>query len=112
MTVFYLGCWSEVGHHMHASDGGLTRGRLPFELDDPGRWGTLYAKQHERKLHHVDGWTVLSMADNTVDTRPGSHMTFAMVGTHSTEDAERHARAAFPFIWERVDRATPQESTP
>ena len=106
MTVFYMGCWDRVGHYLAGPDPSVMPESIRGDkLDNPKRWGTEYGKQHIRYLHHVDGWTVLSMADRTVDTRPGSHATFAMAGTLTKDEAEALARAAFPTIWARVDAA-------
>lgn len=116
--IFYCGCLDVPGHYVSSvppiGEGdpdprpASLRG---YRLDHAERWGTLYAPEHVRKVTHVEGWTVLSMCDYTVDKRPNSHITFAMEGTLSVSEAEARARIAYPSIWKRVDdRATPRRA--
>lgn len=105
--MYYCGQRGRNGHYNWSSDGltGYSLSRLapdaPFEhLDDPDRW---CGREGEgiAKLTHADGWTVFGFREYSLDTRPGSHSTFAAKGTHTSEDMEREGRRLFPDVWAR-----------
>jgi hypothetical protein len=49
-----------------------------------------------------DGWTAIGKRDNTVDSRPGSHSTFAFHADLTVTEAEAAARRLFPEIFART----------
>jgi hypothetical protein len=49
-----------------------------------------------------DGWTAIGRRDNTVDSRPGSHSTFAFHADLTIDEAEAKARYLFPEIFART----------
>lgn len=63
-------------------------------------------EQVEGIRHHLTdkGWTLLSLWDRSGDSRPGSHSTFAILGTLTADEAEAEARRQFPAIWARIDK--------
>lgn len=120
----YFGCWdSRPGHGLHEPSGaprcyyteraGL---RLPLDGGYPPRSDE---RQHDfwrrrdeevqpqgaARLHHEGERTILAFWDRTVDDRRGSHSTFLLSGVLSFDEAVTAARAAFPHIWARLDRA-------
>ena len=54
-------------------------------------------------LAHVNGWTIITFNDCSVDKRPGSHSAFIMRGIRTFEKAIKFAKKAFPHVFERID---------
>lgn len=101
MEVYYLGCWREAGHFYWAP--GMTRPKTTT----PTPWGgdldsREFADSREWVVWRKDGWTAIGRRDNTVDTRQGSHSTFAFHADLTVEEAERLAREIFPEIFIRT----------
>ena len=48
-----------------------------------------------------DGWTLVSWADRSVDTRPGSHSTFIMEAEVTPERLIEMAREQWPQVFSR-----------
>jgi hypothetical protein len=99
---YYLGCWQEAGHFFFAP--GLARHVYP----SPTPWhGNLdsrdFADSRDWLRKELDGWTAIGRRDNTVDSRPGSHSTFAFHAVLTTAEAEAEARRLFPEIFERIE---------
>lgn len=122
MRVYYFGCVHGSGHHLHAPGPrtvhreevvptffGGTRGAnldtdfCPGVTPELRRRGSASLEQPEgvARVTHVEGWTVLSFWDRSVDNRRGSHSTFAMEGTRDFAAAVVLAREAFPSVWAR-----------
>jgi hypothetical protein len=111
--AFYLGCVGTPGHYLYTPDLRTERRAGPFTvamLDTPFCPGMTPASrgvgpqdqtEGVARLTHVDGWTVLSFWDRSVDNRRGSHSTFVLRGTHAFDDAVRLAREVFPRVWAR-----------
>lgn len=55
----------------------------------------------EAALHHVEGWTVISFWDRSVDTRGGCNSAFLQRGTWTFEEMVAQARILYPQIWAR-----------
>lgn len=96
--LYYFGCWHEAGHYLRGPDGKLCKETAgpwhPGNLDNYDRW---VPKQGGTQLHHVDGWTLLSMSDRSVDTRPGSHAMFLGPGTKTESEIRQLARIYYPL---------------
>ncbi len=107
--MYYFGCWQAVGHYLHtvtgfrigmyavpedfpcpfaALDGGILPPRLP-------------QVEGRATLVHVNGWTLLSFWDRSVDTRGGSCSTFVVRGQHTFAEACALAQEGFPLVWRR-----------
>lgn len=107
--MYYCGCRVEKGHYIWPSDGGRSRlyfkqfsESAPFEHLDDDRWQPRSTRaEGAALLSHVDGWTVFGFHDYSIDSRPGSHSTFAARGIHSAEVMEQEARRLFPDVWAR-----------
>lgn len=98
--AYYLGCWERPGHFFYAP--GMRRVR---ETVTP--WGGSldsadFAYSSAWLMKQKDGWTAIGRRDNTVDTRPGSHSTFAFNADLTVEEAEVEAARLFPEIFERT----------
>lgn len=118
--VYYFGCDNnQSGHYLFAEDQGRSLYGSRAAAIVPW-WKQLDAgfapKGHQvegvaRLTHTLDGWTVLSFWDRSVDTRPGSHSTFLIRGHHDYEAARSLACAAFPRTWGRYRfQVTPRET--
>jgi hypothetical protein len=106
--MYYCGQRARDGHYIWPSDGSdyqlsmeKVEPEAPFEdLDDPDRW----CGRHEQglaKLTYIEGWTVFGFREYSLDTRPGSHSTFAAKGTYTAAEMESEARRLFPEVWSR-----------
>ena len=83
-------------------------------VETPDNWNgnpRTQPPQNAATLWHIDDkgakWTVLAMADYTVDTRPGSHATFIAQGHHDLVLMLDLIEAAFPYIYARLNNAEP-----
>lgn len=63
-------------------------------------------------LHHMDGWTCLSMADRTGDTRGNSNANFIFEGTLDFEQAVAEATRLFPTLVARIGPITQSTDAP
>lgn len=106
--IYYFGCWQEAGHYLrdprgythhyrleptfpvaeHVLDGGLLPPGLP-EVE--GR----------ASLIHVNGWTILTFWDRSVDSRGKCSSTFIAKGTRYFDAMVLCAKYHFPNVWER-----------
>ncbi len=104
--IYYMGCWNEPGHYLHRPDGTIVAVAGPFTCIDldggPYMPPPPDAESTPPLLTHDCGWTVLSMWDRTVDTRPGSHATFLAPGTLAKPEMWRLARRHFQRVVERL----------
>jgi len=119
VEVYYYGCRNETGHYWHARDGEWMKqndiinkvppsigphkvdcGFCPDPHTKPGRIPR-GGPQGDAAFHHVDGWSILSFWDNSVDSRPGSCSTFVARGTFGYDTMREIAKAQFPSVWNR-----------
>jgi hypothetical protein len=104
--VFYFGCWNRSGHGYWALGGsGLGLNVPPWGSSIDSKDMYPEGRQGVARLHHKDGWTALSMADRTVDSRRGSHSTFVIEGELDYDEALAAARAQFPRVFARLEQA-------
>lgn len=109
MDAFYFGCIRDSGHYLWDVNHQTRTHEVPEGFPCP--LATLdggllpkskhYPTQGVTYLSYINGWTLLSMADNSVDTRPGSVGVFILRGEYSYEDALGYARKLFPKVFER-----------
>jgi hypothetical protein len=110
----YFGCDNkESGHYLWKSgqdhlvrcerELGTDRMGLGFDFHmlDGGFLPYVSLKQGEAYLTHFGNWTIVSFADFSVDSRPGSHSTFLCYGRVSYGAAIEAARQFFPRVWSR-----------
>jgi len=99
--AYYCGCFQSLGFYVWKP--GMEK--MPFgfaqRLDRFERWTAKGARQGEAKVTHLAGWTILSFPDVSVDSRPGSHSTFALRGRYDFDAAVAAAREAFPYVFRR-----------
>lgn len=112
--VLYYGCeLRESGHYAWRPNWQRWSAPTPFDsnLRLPGSATELDGgftppmseeKNGKARLTHVDGWTVLSFWDNSMDKRPGSHATFAVDDTVDFETILQLAREAYPAVFGRM----------
>lgn len=103
--VLYFGCLGQSGYYLKSKlnpkiryeetawgnelDGGLFPNRGPGYAD-----GILH-------VEHKDGWTGIALADNSVDTRPGSHSTFVVHAEMTGDRLLELAKAQWPEVFGR-----------
>lgn len=103
--ALYCGCFGSLGFYvwlpgpMKIPDHARER-RLAAKLDWP-RWQPRSEVEGEAKVTQLVGWTILSFADRSVDSRPMSHSTFALRGELDFAGAVDAASEAFPQVFER-----------
>lgn len=105
-SAYFFGCWREAGHYLWRP------GMESVQLPAGWTWAIdgYYVPEYGAVNHVITrdnqpvpaGWTVLSMIDNTVDRRPGSHATFFIQGEHDIQVAVARAVVAFPEVCRRV----------
>ena len=121
-AVWFIGPWRQPGYYLkvsvapgyvddatcapssHSAPPGFpwtTRSGVPTM--DRNEWGACYKPQGTTAMDYKDGWSVLSVADYTVDSRPNVMAIFAV---HRAEvpEADMCALAAerFPTVWHRL----------
>jgi hypothetical protein len=103
----YFGCWRNVGHYLWEP------GPVPSGYDRErsgkidGRWNES-SEQSAASLYHRKGWTILGMADYTVDNRGGSNSVFLLPFADLTfDEAVAKAREYFPSVVERIEASAP-----
>lgn len=106
--IFYFGCRREAGHYLFHPSGGTAYGyRVPddFPCTETPDAVFLPKKQPQTEgiasLCHLNGWTIISFWDRSVDIRSGSNSTFLARGIIDFEAIRNKAREAFPDVWKR-----------
>lgn len=109
MKIYYFGCWAvgKSGHHLFDTKGSffshydkvadLPKDLQPKYLDNPPK-----GKQSQVFFEHIEGYSVISLVDQSGDSRPGSHSKFIIEGIHSLADALKLAEQAFPLQVARI----------
>lgn len=102
--VVFCGCIDRPGHFEREKGERQRWMMTPLgHLDRAKQWGSHRGRQGHATTTHVDGWTVISAPDYTVDRRPGSHATFAIeLPLLSFAEALAYARRDWPEIVDRV----------
>ena len=110
--IYYFGCIDRPGHYLW--EPGPRRPKDPTPFDTPGFPGAKLDMNYAPKdgnqppaligRHCVDGWTVISFWDRSVDERRNSNSSFIAPGEHSTEEMIALAKQHFPEVIGRVNR--------
>lgn len=115
--VLFFGCWSRVGHHLWTPRGQISDRR---DLERIGgksldgdfaphlsHLGYCNCPQIEGSaaLHHLDGWTILSFWDRSIDRRKGSNSSFLARGELSFGEMVAVAKEHYPEVWRRYSFA-------
>ena len=113
VTSYYFGCYGGIGHYLFSSEGmqSVSRSKA-IEIFGKEWWliDGAFVPTNDGVIAHgytfdtflTSGWTYLSMIDNTVDHRQGSHSTFLLLGKHSKLEATQLVRVAFPEVCKRI----------
>ena len=105
--MYYFGCYKEVGHYLHEINYDRVRlDDLPREIRnniDTGFCPKDTKIEGRAILHHVEGYTILSFWDNTIDKRPGSHSTYVKKGIHDFNEMICFISDLFTYIYNRYD---------
>ena len=111
-TAYYFGCAGDKGHFLwdrHLRSINFSSPPLGFpckvEVLDGGLFPKLqFTPQNGVAfVSRINGWTIISFKDNTVDSRPGSVSVFLVKGLLTFETALDSAKQAFPTIFERFN---------
>jgi len=105
--VFYFGCWGCVGHYLFDSNQrSVDTNLIPFDWH---KLDTKFIAEHNKwvngkaTLTIVDGHTILSFPDNSVDHRPASHSTFIAGGVFSFKRMVELSKLEFDKVWSRYN---------
>ena len=107
MKTYYFGCVGSPGHHYFSVDLGYAPWPEQIDLEKAlGRIDGAYCPKGPQVegralLHYVNGWTLVSFWDRSVDKRGGCNSNFILEGTLTAAEALEAAKAAFPRIWQR-----------
>ncbi len=119
MECYYFGCQKYAGHYWWTPSGKqydvrelvgpnidprIDGGFCPNTSEDRTKpWQRTGPEvEGEAKLHQVDGWTILSFWDRSVDTRSACNSNFVVRGEHTFEEVLEAARRDFPQVLERL----------
>lgn len=102
--AYYFGTFQDSGHYLWTKR--LRKHDFPFRGESPVPWTRLDGKLYDESrqvegechLHHKDGWTALSFANRTDDSRPGSNSTFFFNAVLGFDQAVAAAREHFPRV--------------
>lgn len=112
--MYYFGCWSarNKGHHLYDSRGNmysyytkipeLPEALQPKKLDNPPSTG-----QSKINLDIIGDYTVISMKDESADSRPGSHSKFIIKGHFDSKNMIELFIQYFPEQADRIGKFKP-----
>jgi hypothetical protein len=114
VEAYYYGCQNDTGHYWFAKDGEwmgrksiiakLPESIGPYKVDGgfcPGAPKAHWGPSGHAAFHRVDGWSVLSFWDNSIEKRPGGCSTFVAKGTFHYATMREIAESQFPSVWKR-----------
>lgn len=110
---YYFGCYGDIGHYLFSSERVQTVSRSKaVEILGKDWWKIdgAFVPTNAGEIAHgytfdtflPSGWTYLSMIDNTVDSRQGSHSTFLLLGQLSKLEAIQLAKSSFSTVCKRI----------
>lgn len=121
MKAYYFGTMYRAGHYLWEPDlrksylyetkklipWGLqidSRDMMPKGINPSnGREDHYYTKHGAERLHILNGWTALVVADNSVDSRPNSKAAFIFNEILTIEKARELSKEIFPSIVARIE---------
>jgi len=108
IETYYFGCYGRLGHYLYERGGSNCERRLPNDFPvRPQQLDTGFLPKGGQQiegiahLYHVNGWTVVSFWDRTVDSRHGSNSSFVVRGVLDFDAVMAAAKEAFPEVCER-----------
>lgn len=119
--VWFMGPWREVGYYLRFSDeSGKSenwRGtpyhcppNFPYRSMDRNEWAACGKSQGTPAMDYPDGWSVMSVADYTIDKRPNVMAIFAVERPDvSKTDMKVIAWDRYPSVWKRLGVPTDDE---
>lgn len=113
-SVWFIGPWERPGFYMRVSDepGRSQRQRESTPPDFPWnhmdrKWSAAHKPQGTTAMDYGNGWSVLSVADYTIDSRPNVLVAFAVQRPDVPEDEMRAlAESRYPSVWARLGTKT------
>lgn len=109
-VVWFIGPWDQPGFYLRSSpapgrssrDGWSAPPGFPWPSMDR-KWSACYKQQGTTAMDYGEGWSVLSVADYTVDSRPNVLVAFAVQRPDVPEDEMRALAAErYPTVWQRL----------
>lgn len=102
--ILYFGCIGQPGHYLH--DKTKSYDEQPRFSSTPWRAqidAGVFKDYSAGKVYHAqkDGWSLIYMADYSVDSRPGSHSTFVTKSLMTKDELVAAARIQWPEVFGR-----------
>lgn len=109
-TIYYFGCMSDAGHHLYSPSGKSGRDSLciydlPKPLYPSIDTGYCSKDKAEGSYYYTKdsvGFSIISIWDNSIDSRPGSHATFLTTPIMSHDELLAAAKKTWPKIFGRM----------
>lgn len=111
-SLYYFGCGpNDTGHYwfegrspMYGELRSALQKKLPWKewREDGGFCPKTTIKQGLIALHHIDGWTVASWWDSSMDKRPGSSSTFVAPVILTLDEMLLLAQTQYPWVFSRI----------
>lgn len=105
--VFYFGALDNSGHYLYAPDGSKH-----YDVLKNNPWGTGLDQKYAPETHgqlegyasfyKLDGWSMFSFWDRTIDPRPGSVSAYLAQGDYTFDEMVDLAKENFPKRWEAM----------
>lgn len=113
-AAYYFGCYKDPGHYLFdVSMRRVYKPKLPDDFPvnpDILDAGLLPPKLPQVEgqifLNHINGWTILSFWDRSIDKRPSSNSAFVIRGIHKADEAFRLADESFHDVVARCEYLT------
>jgi hypothetical protein len=106
--AYYFGCWQEPGHYLFAPGGRNAERHIPDDfpvsvhiLDGGLLPPKLPEVEGRASLAHINGWTILSFWDRSIDKRGKCNSSFLFRGRLTFAEACQQAANNFPYLWTR-----------
>ena len=108
--LYYFGPIGKAGHYLWKTQDGqdsyysnkdIPKSILGDGKLDGGFCPKIDVVNGEVKITQLDGWTIFSWWDRSVDSRPGSHSTFVGTGFDNIDDFLKEANTKFPAVFLR-----------
>jgi len=124
-AVWFIGPWQRPGYFLRLSTEPGCSERAPrVTAEDVYRphgfpwrsmdrkWKAVHGAQGMTSVEYAEGWSVLSVADYTVDPRPGGHVTLAVQRADVPEaEMRKLAQERYPSVWARLQTESPAAPT-
>lgn len=109
MSIFYFGCRREAGHYLWGPGRAMWRSSdVPADFPCTMTPDATFLPPRDNpeveglaSFFHLNGWTIISFWDRSVDSRGKCNSTFLARGVMTFDAICEKAKAEFPDVWQR-----------